>query len=295
MRFEQLRYLEAALRTGSFRKAAVELRVAQPTISTQVQRLEEDLGVVLLIRGTQGVRPTYAVEQLLPHFMTALRAEHAMRQGASAIGGLREGRINLAAVSAASQTILPRVVRRLQREYPNIHFQVIETGSQSVHAGVADGRFDAGLMTRFKGQPADNMRYVDLAEGRHVLAVPEGHPLASKSTISGADLEGQPVIIFTLPSLVRQAFEMLTEGVAINPVYYTDSPETAQRMVRAGVGIAIGNTLAVSTRSGDGAVLVPLKGDAFELRLSVVLRPDEQLSPALSIFLQLLREERAAQ
>lgn len=50
MRFEQLRYLEAALRTGSFRQAAKELDISQPTITNQVQRLEEDLGVVLVVR-----------------------------------------------------------------------------------------------------------------------------------------------------------------------------------------------------------------------------------------------------
>ncbi|MBO1267737.1 helix-turn-helix domain-containing protein [Arthrobacter cavernae] len=60
MRFAQLRYLEAALRTGSFRQAAKELDISQPTITNQVQRLEEDLGVILVTRGAKGVRPTYA-------------------------------------------------------------------------------------------------------------------------------------------------------------------------------------------------------------------------------------------
>ncbi|MDQ4117114.1 MAG: LysR family transcriptional regulator, partial [Actinomycetota bacterium] len=60
MRFEQLRYLEAALRHGSVRRAAAELGVTQPSISAQIQRLEEDLGVVLVIRGSRGVRPTGA-------------------------------------------------------------------------------------------------------------------------------------------------------------------------------------------------------------------------------------------
>lgn len=293
MRFEQLQYLEAAVRTGSFRQAAAEFGLAQPTISTQVQRLEEDLGVVLLVRGAQGVRPTYAAERILVYAMDALRAHHMMRQEASAIGGLKEGRIRLAAVSAATQTILPNVVSRLQNENPNIHFQVTELGSGDVRSGVASGNFDAGVLTRFKNSTDDDLRYIDIAEGRLVLSVPENHPLATRSHITGKDLAGQRVIIISVKSLIKQAFDQLTEGVDVNPVFYTDNAETAQRMVRAGVGIVIAHSLHASTRSGDGAVLIPLRGDIAETRLSAVLRPDEQPTPATHTFLQLLREESA--
>ena len=73
MRFVQVRSLEAALRTGSFRQAAMELNTTQPTITNQVQRLEEDLGVVLVIRDAKGVLPTYAAEAILPHVVAAVR------------------------------------------------------------------------------------------------------------------------------------------------------------------------------------------------------------------------------
>lgn len=292
MRFEQLQYLEAAVRTGSFRQAAAEFGVAQPTISTQVQRLEEDLGIVLLVRGGRGVRPTYAADKILVHAMEALRAHHMMRQEASAIGGLKEGRIRLAVVSAAAQTVLPNVVSRLQSEYPNIHFQVTELGSGDVRRGVASGRFDAGVVTRFKSSvDNDALRYIDVAEGRLVLSVPEAHPLADRSHISGKDLAGERVIIISVRSLIQQAFDQLTEGVDFSPVFYTDNAETAQRMVRAGVGVVIAHTLHPSTRSGDGAALVPLRGDIAETRLSAVLRSDEQPTPATRTFLHLLREE----
>lgn len=289
MRFEQLQYLDAAIRTGSFRQAASELDVAQPTVSTQVQRLEEDLGVVLLVRNAQGVRPTYAAEQLLPHVQAALRAERALRQEASAVGGLREGRVRMAAVSAASQAVLPPIVRTLSKEYPGIHIEITEMGSDDVHEGVASGRYDIGMMTRLKSMPTDEMRYVDVAEGRLVLMVPEDNPLARATYISPEDLDGQSVIVFTPASLNSSAFDALTSGVDVHPVCYTDSAETATRMVRAGVGISIANTLAVSTRAGDGIALVPFDDHVSELYLSVVLRPNEQLTPAARVLLGHLR------
>src|SRR5690606_37820132 len=92
---------------------------------------------------------TFAAERILPHVFAALNAEHALREEASAINGLKAGHIRLAAVTAASQALLPRVVQRLQAEHPNIQFEVTEGGSEMVREGVAAGRFDGGLLTRF--------------------------------------------------------------------------------------------------------------------------------------------------
>ena len=104
MRFEQFQYLEAALRTRSFRQAAKELGVSQPTITNQVQRLEEDLGVLLVMRASHGVSPTYAAERILPHAVVAIRAEHALRQEVSAIDSLKIGHVRVASVATGSQT-----------------------------------------------------------------------------------------------------------------------------------------------------------------------------------------------
>ncbi|GLW99394.1 LysR family transcriptional regulator [Microtetraspora sp. NBRC 16547] len=296
MRFEQLQYLEAALRTGSFRQAARELGVSQPTITNQVQRLEEDLGVVLVLRGAHGVRPTYAAERILPHAIAAIRAEHLLRQEASAIDGLKIGSVRLATVSTGSLTLLPDVVKRLHDEYPNIRFEVTEGGSDMVRHGVAAGYFDVGLLTRLgldkedKEDDEDRLHYIDLMTGWLVLAAPESHPLASKESLQVSDLAGEPLIFFKKGSILRRAFEKLVEGIEARVVYSTDSAETAQRMVRAGVGISIANTLAPSTVSGNGVVLLPLQVEWAQTRLAAVVRQGQLRSPVVQTFLNLLRK-----
>ncbi|WP_431952240.1 LysR family transcriptional regulator [Nocardia lijiangensis] len=93
MRFEQLRYLVAAVQEGSLRRAAASLDLSQPAVSDQIRRLEEELGLVLMTRGSSGVRPTYAAELIMPHVRSVLRAESAIRAEASAISGLTSGHI----------------------------------------------------------------------------------------------------------------------------------------------------------------------------------------------------------
>lgn len=299
MRFAQLRYLEAALRTGSFRQAAKELDISQPTITNQVQRLEEDLGVILVTRGAKGVRPTYAAERILPHVVAAVQAERMLREEASAIGGLKLGTVRLGTVPAASQTILPKVVKRLLTEFPNVRFEVDEGPSKMVVSGVISGQLDVGLVTRLPGielTPAEDtlIHHIDLSSGRLVLCVPEGHRLADKDDFVPADLEGEALIFPAESSIFGKAWERLLEGVEAKIVYTTPNAEASQAMVRAGVGICMANTLLDSTVSGNGVSLVPLPFEWAHASTAAIVRKDEARSSAVQAFLRLLRETAKA-
>ncbi|MGW5643001.1 LysR family transcriptional regulator [Saccharopolyspora sp. NPDC003752] len=298
MRFEQLRYLEAALRTGSFRQAAHELGVSQPTITNQVQRLEEDLGVVLVMRGAHGVRPTDAAERILPHVKSAIRAEDLLRQEASAIDGLKIGKVSLGTVAIGSMRVLPHLVRELHEGHPNIRFEVTEGGTYIVRNGVLDGKFDIGLITRIPlpGEPPDDERlhHIDLMTGRLVLCVPDSHPLARAETFDIDDLAGEPLIFFREGSILRKAFEELVTGIDARIVYTTDGAETAQRMVRAGVGISIANTLAPSTASGNGVTLIPINKPWAQTTLSAIVRLGEVRGRIVETLLRQIRSSKTS-
>lgn len=295
MKFDQLRYLEAALRTGAFRQAAKELGVAQPTIMNQVQRLEEELGVVLFVRSTHGVRPTEAAHMMLPHVTVALHAERVLREKASSIESLKIGSIRLATVSSASQKILPGVVKRLHLEHPNIRFEVTEGGSEMVIRGVVTGHFDAGLLVRSSEEnpDPDHLDCMDILSGRLVLAIPEDHPIASMDVIEASDLSGQSIIHYSRGSVLRPLFDRFLQGVDTRTVYLADSAETAQAMVRAGVGISIANSLSPSTVSGAGVVISPLRGEWAQTRMAAVVRKGEMRGPVVQTLIDLVRQEAA--
>jgi len=276
--------------------AAHDLNISQPALSDQIQRLEEDLGVVLLVRNSHGVRATDAAKALLPHLRTTLRGEEALRQEASAINGLRSGRLRLGSISGASHGVLQAVVRRTQHEHPSIQFGVTEGLSTNIAAGVITGDFELGVILRTaNGQQDARLRYVDLDSGRIVLSVPSASPLAKLRSLQGTDLDGEPMIVHQKGALLREAFDLLTSGVRIHNVYQTNSAETAQRMVTGGIGSCVASTLAPTTLSGPDVKIVPI-ADSYawvETRMSVILRRDEQPAPAARYFLHLLREESA--
>lgn len=294
MRFEQLRYLDVAIRLGSVRKAAAELGVAQPSVSAQIQRLEEDLGVILVVRGPRGIRPTDAAEAMLPHVRAALRAEDAMRQEAGSVTGLRSGRVRLGSISAASHSLLPTVVRRFRKEHPNIHFQVTEGGSSAIRADVASGEFEIGIVSRFRNASADDpgLRYIDLAHGRIALCLPQNHPLTRQRHVRATDLAGEEMVSFHRGYLLREAYDALASVADITAVYYTDSAEIAHRMVAEGVGLSLASTLSpIWMRGNEGVRFAVIDEPWAETRMSVVLRADEQPPPAVRAFLRILREE----
>lgn len=295
MRFEQLHYLDVTLRVGSFRGAASELGITQPSLSAQIQRLEEDLGIVLLVRGTRGVRATDAALAALPHVRAALRAESALRQEASSITGLRSGRVRFGTISAASHGVLPSLVRRFQEDYPNINFQVTEGGSMRIRMEVLAGAYDFAIISRYNQEHLDDsrLRYIDVARGRVALAVHRDHPLAGRSSVRGIDLAGESFVAFHEGYLLRDALSLLTSGIDVHIVYYTDSSETAQHMVSAGVGLSLASTLAANTNARKDVKYVAIDEPWAETRMSVILRAGEQPSPAVRSFLQIMREANA--
>ncbi|WP_286929968.1 MULTISPECIES: LysR family transcriptional regulator [Aeromicrobium] len=298
MRFEQLRYLEAAVRTGSFRQAARELGVSQPTITNQIQRLEEDLGVVLMFRGSRGATPTEAAERMLPHVTAAIRAEDMLRQEASAMETLKVGNVRLVTVATGSSVLLPPVIRQMHDQHPNIRFDVNEGGSESVLKGVARGTYDIGLAVRIEAleQPDEyeHLQVIELLTGRLVLCVPDSHPLSESEDFQFSDLDDEPLVFMGQGSILRTAMERLMEGFEARVVYTAHNAETAQHMVRAGVGISIANSLALSTRSGDGVTLIPINEPWARTKLVAVLRKDEHRSPVVQTLLRLIKKNAEA-
>lgn len=297
MRFEQLRYLDAAVRAGTLRKAASDMGLAQPSLSQQIQRLEEELNTVLLLRSSSGVRPTDACEMLLPHLRAALRGEDALLQEASALGGVAKGRVRVGAVGLPTRTLLPQVVRQFQKQYPGVHLEAHEGFSEQIRAQVVDGDLDLGVISRFTDSTAEtnDLRTEDILSNIPLyVCVPEGHPLHGKPRAGIADLKGEAFITSPVGHLLRTALDRISEQAPVRVVYYTDTSETVRIMVQAGVGIAI---LSRAPRDGPsptdeiGLGYVQLAEPWAEASLSLIRRRHEQSTPAVRALRQIIVEQ----
>src|SRR5690625_3436688 len=142
VRFKQIRYAEAAIRLGSLRRAAVEQEIAQPSLSQQIKRLEEELDVVLFVRHPTGVQATEAALGLVETFRNALRVEEAMRQSVAAFGEIKKGFVRVGAAPTLSRLIMPQAVAKFQDLHPNVRIEIHEAGSHSLRDSVRNGVLD---------------------------------------------------------------------------------------------------------------------------------------------------------
>lgn len=290
MRFDQLRYLEAAIRLGSMRRAADFLEITQPSLTQQIRRLEEELNVILLIRRSTGVLPTDAAQRLLPHLRVALQAENALHQEASAISGLQTGHVRLATVPTASRMFVPQTVHEFRREYPNIQFEVIEGGSGQIRNAVLGGESDLGVIARWVEEPpSEGLFTLDLLRGTCHLCVPAGHRLASRTSVKIADLAGEDFVVVEPGQVLREIFERIATRVEVRVVYQTTNSDSARRTVEAGVGISLQSGFE-SYADSERSVTIPFDPTLDDLSIAMIRRNEEQPAPATAAFMRALRE-----
>lgn len=243
----QLEYLVACIDCRSVAGAAERLNVSQPTISVAITKLEEQLGVQLLLRhASRGVSATGAAEKVL-HSARSLLAHasdlerQAMETGSSVVGELRLG-----SFSTLAPTVLPNLIRELSAEHPGLKLHLREGPQDQIIAALDDGLLDLALL--YNIDLPDDLHAVLLAQRKPYVALAADHPLARQETVALADLEAEPLILLEVaPS--HDYFLGLFRDVGLEPVIAHSSPSI--ELVRGMVGCGLGYSLLVTRPDGD--------------------------------------------
>ncbi|OBG74350.1 MULTISPECIES: LysR family transcriptional regulator [unclassified Mycobacterium] len=169
-----------------FGRAAAALRVAQPSLSRQIRRLEQQLGVRLLDRTPQGTRVTAAGEVFLPRAKALLRS--AAQAAAQARAAAQPSRIT---IGYTTGMIVTPAVRELRREHPDADVQVVHLDFARARMALLDHVVDA-VMTRLPF-PTDQLHVTVLYDEPRVLAVPIDHRLAGRASVSLDDIADEPM------------------------------------------------------------------------------------------------------
>ncbi len=236
---QQLRCFVAVADEGQFTAAADELRVAQPSISAQIHRLEQVLNVALFHRGRRPIALTDAGVALLPLARRVLHGVDEVFQGADELEGLRRGHVTIGATPSIGATLLPLVLARFRQRYPNVSLSVVERHSEeiaeSLEAGVLDLAVVVGPLARA------TLEQSTLAVERMVVVVGNDHVLADRDTITIGELRGVPLIMFHEGYDVRASTLHAFEAAGFAPLVALDGAEmaTAHSFVAAGIGAAI--------------------------------------------------------
>jgi DNA-binding transcriptional LysR family regulator len=245
-----VRYFTVVAEHRHFGRAAEALRVAQPSLSRQIQRLEHELGTRLLDRTPQGTRLTEAGEVFLPLARSLLRA--AGQAAASARAAAEPSRI---VIGFTPSIIVTPAVSALRRTHPDADVQTLHLAWNEPRAALLDRRVDA-VVTRLPIETA-GLSVTILYDEPRVLVVPAGHRLAGKEAVSLDDVAGEPMPRF--PDAAWNAYWRIDprpDGSRAPDGPLVGALEDKNELIAAGRAVAIVPGGAMNVRPD--LVLIPL-------------------------------------
>jgi DNA-binding transcriptional LysR family regulator len=198
MSFEirQLRYAVAAGDSGSFAKAAAKLRVKQSTLSRRILLLEQDVGLTIFERTTQGAVPTRDGAAFLAAARQIVDEAEGLRSNARAMGRGEAGRLVFGFSTSLSAGNLRAALSTFCRRYPEVELHGVEAGWDALMRGIAARTIDLAIIP---GElPGEQLAKRHLWPERLMVALPEDHPAAKAETIFWTDLRDET---FVLPRL----------------------------------------------------------------------------------------------
>lgn len=245
MNLRDLRYLVAVGEHRHFGRAAEACFVSQPTLSTQIKKLEKELGVELVERTPGHVMLTAVGERVVARARVVLDEAESIRSLARQARDPRSGTVRLGLFPTLAPYLLPHVVPTLHERFPDLELLLVEEKTEIVLQQLATGRLDVGILA----VPVDaRLHQEDLFEEDFLLAVPRTHPLAElEEPVDVGILAGTDVLLLEDGHCMRdQALSVCRlTGAAEMAGFRATSLETLRQMVAAGVGVTLLPELAV--------------------------------------------------
>lgn len=270
MDLRQLRYFVAVAEELHFGRAAQRLRIAQPPLSQQIQRLERQVGFPLFERNRRKVTLTRAGQSLLAEARRAIAQADRVRETAERIRSGDAGHVRIAFVGSALYGILPAMLRRLREQAPDIELSVQEMESNDQLAALEDDLIDLGFVRPPLPHGALTARH--LGTERLVAALPADHRLAGDPSIRLDALAGEPFVLFAQEhgtgfwNTVVHA--CTAAGFAPRIAYQAEHIHTMVGLVAAGFGVSL-VPASVRQLSLSGVRYVAIEEPAIELGLAL--------------------------
>ncbi|MDT8409813.1 MAG: LysR substrate-binding domain-containing protein [Wenzhouxiangellaceae bacterium] len=288
MNLRAMRYLVTLADVRHFSKAAELCFVSQPTLSTQIRKLEDELDVQLVERSPRKVMLTEVGEEVLGHARSMLAEADAIRAIARRSKDPHSGTLRIGIFPTLAPYFLPHVVPEIRRRFPRLTLRLFEEKTEDVIGMLKQGKLDAGLLALPVDVEQLNTRV--LFEEPFVLAVPEMHKLSRNKQITMDDLLHEELLLLEDGHCLRdQALEVCQLAGAHERLdFHATSMETLRHMVAAGTGITLMPVMAVKPPIAhtDNLVIRPFKSPGPKRTIAMVWRK----SSALSGFLEELVE-----
>jgi LysR family transcriptional regulator, low CO2-responsive transcriptional regulator len=291
----QLKIFETVARRLSFSRAAEELYLTQPAVSTQVKQLEEHAGLALFEQLGKRIYLTPAGNEML-HYSRAILEQFREADDAMArLKGVSGGTLNVAVISAGDY-FFPRLLAAFTRRNTDVRLNLAVHNREELLHQLSDNLTDLAVMVRPPHQL--DTENISFAPHPYVIVAPPDHPLVGQRNLPLEALADEPFIVRERGS---DTWNSMEEGFAgrlanLNIAMEITSTETIKQAVIAGMGLSFlsAHTISMELQVGKLAVL-DIEGFPVMLNWFVVHRNNKRLPPVALAFKQFLVEEGAAQ
>lgn len=248
MELHQLRYACAVADTGSFSRAAEACNVAQPSLSQQILKLEEELGVTLFDRLTRRVRPTEAGAAFLPHARAILGSLESARASVEKASDL-QGSLTIGVIPTIAPYFLPEPTGRFLKKYPDAKLRIVEGTTQTLIGGLRDLSLDIAILAlplRYKDLQLHTVRTEAL-----FVALPKEHTIARRGTVTLKELRGESFAMLRDGHCFRDlSISACAHGrITPNIVFQSEHLSSLLGMVAAGLAVALVPEMAMGSNS----------------------------------------------
>lgn len=286
----QMHYLVALSREKHFGRAAAACHVSQPTLSAGIRKLEQELGLPVVVRGHRFLGFTAEGERVLAWARQIAADYESLRQERADPSGGLSGTLRVGAIPAATAAA-PALLAPFRDRHPEVKVQMLTLSSAAIQRGLDELELDAGI-TYLENEPLNRVQRVPLYTERYVFVTRADDPLARRRSIRWAEAAGQPLCLLTPDMQNRRIIDqvMAEAGLVSQPAIETNSFMGVWSFVRRGPWTSI--VPEASFRGlGDAAdlVAVPLVDPVHVQPIGLVLSDRDPLSPVAAALLKLAR------
>lgn len=293
----RLRVFRAVVEQGSFSKAARRIHLSQPTVSSHIKDVEAHYGCRLLDRFEKKVVPTRAGELLYQYAGRLLAVYEETEAALAATQGVVRGKLSLGGSTIPAGYLLPAVIGRFIKDYPEVHVSLKTGDSRQITEEVLDGNLELGVV----GARSTDKRLVQkkLMDDELRLIVPGTHQWAGRRHIDLQDLVKEPFIVRergsgTLAAIEKKLSEAGLNSRGMNIVAELGSTQAVIQGVKHHMGISIVSLLAVREAEAAGLVKsVAINDISLTRHFYVIRRKGRTASPAGKAFRTLIEAAAA--
>jgi LysR family transcriptional activator of glutamate synthase operon len=288
MELRQLRYLVALADERHFTRAAAREHIAQPALSQQIRRLEDELGLTLVERTTRRVAMTQAGELLVGRARRMLAELDAAHAELASLAGVQTGRLSVGALHTMGPVDLSLLLASFHRSHPGIELTVREQSSEELAEMLHVDEIDLAFLSVTERIQSRGLTLQRLVREEIVAVLPTSHPLAEQPAVRLAELAGEAFISFRKGSRLRELLDWAAAeaGFELRIALESNESRRIRSLVSSALGVAI---LPRSDATGPGApvAVTALVEPALTRDVTLAARTQRHLSPAAIAFREL--------